>query len=220
MSSEEFITFQKFNDQIAAMDLGAILHEGNIDYELENASPSFDASFANNELSKEFRIKIRKQDFEKANGLIKQISLSQLDSVDKDYYLFDFTDEELMEIISKPDEWGQFNFLLAQKILKARGKEIKPEEVEELNEQRLEELAKPEGEQEGWIIAGYIMSFLGGLLGVFYGWHLLTHKRTLPNGKSVYAYSQSDRKHGNRIFLIGIFFSLFWILIKIVASMD
>ena len=204
MTTEEFLTFQKFNDKEALLELETLFNDNNIEYLIEDASANFDPSFANSELSKEFRIKLKKQDFEKADNLLQQISLSQIDSVDKDYYLFNFTDLELMEVITKRDEWGHLDFILAQKILKERGKEIKPEVVELLKKQRLEELAKPEENQKAWIYAGYITAVLGGFLGIFIGWHLSTYKKTLPNGDRVYGYSQSDRKHGNRILIIGV----------------
>jgi hypothetical protein len=203
MTAKQFVTFQKFNDQIAALELATLLKQNNIEYLLEDYSPNFDVTFANNELTKEFRIKIQKHDFENVDSILQQISLEQIGTVDNDYYLFDFTDEELMEIISKKDEWGSFDFLLAQKLLKERGKEVTPEVVELLKKQRLSALTKPEQSQKSLIIAGYIMAFLGGLLGVFIGWHLLTHKKTLPNGERVFSYSQTDRKHGNRIVIIG-----------------
>ena len=30
MATEEYVTFQKFTDQVAALDLGVVLEEGNI----------------------------------------------------------------------------------------------------------------------------------------------------------------------------------------------
>jgi hypothetical protein len=217
MKKEQFLTFQKFNDEAAVLELETILNTHNIEYILEDTSASFDPSFANSLLTKEFRIKLRKQDFEKTDSLLQQISLDHLDSVDKDYYLFGFTDLQLMELITKRDEWGQFDFLLAQKLLKERGKEIKPELIELLKKQRIEELAKPEENQTAWIYAGYITAFLSGFLGFFIGWHLATHKKTLPNGDRVYSYSQSDRRHGNRILIIGVIFFVFWLIIRIMT---
>lgn len=218
MTTEEFLTFQKFNEHEAASELGTLLNENGIEYLLEDCSASFDPSFSNSALGKDFRIKLKKQDFEKADNLLQSISLKQFDSVDKGYYLFDFTDSELMEIITKRDEWGQFDFLFAQKLLKDRGKEIKPEVVELLKKQRIEELAKPEENQKAWIYAGYITAFLSGFLGFFIGWHLSSHKKTLPNGDRVYSYSQSDRKHGNRILIIGVIFFAFWLTVRILIS--
>lgn len=217
MTTEPFLTFQKFNDHGAASELGTLLNENKIEYLLEDCSASFDPSFANSSLAKEFRIKLKKMDFEKADNLLQSISLNQIETVDKDYYLFDFTDNELIEIITKRDEWGQLDFLLAQKLLKERGKEIKPEVVELLIKQRIDELAKPEEHQKTWIYAGYITALLSGFLGFFIGWHLLTHKKTLPNGDRVYSYSKSDRKHGNRILIIGAIFFVLWLTLRILT---
>ena len=126
-----------------------------------------------------------------------------------------FTDDELIEVITKSDEWNKFDISLAKKLLKDKGKEITPEKIEEIKRQRIIELSKPEEGQKGYIILGYITAFLGGLLGIFIGWHLLTYKKTLPNGNRIYAYSENDRKQGNRILTIGYIFLAFWLIIRI-----
>ena len=218
MATEQFVTFGKFNDRAIALELTAVLQMNEVEYLLEDTSSSLVPILGDSELTKEFRIKLRKEDFERADSLLKEISLTQIEKIDSDYYLFDFTDEELMEIITKRDEWNQFDFLLAQKLLKERGKEIKPEVVELLKKQRIAELAKPEESQKTWIYAGYILAFLGGFIGIFIGWHLLSHKKTLPNGDRVYGYSTSDRKHGYRIFIIGVLFLAVWLAVKILTS--
>ena len=69
MTTEEFLTFQKFNDKEALLELETLFNDNNIEYLIEDASANFDPSFANSELSKEFRIKLKKQDFEKADNL-------------------------------------------------------------------------------------------------------------------------------------------------------
>ena len=217
--AEQFVTFQKFNYRAAALELEVLLKENNIEYVLEDTSSDADAvTFVNNELSKEFRIKLRKQDFAKADSLLQKIYSDQIDTVAPDYYLFDFTDGELMEIIIKRDEWGRFDFLLAQKLLKERGKEIKPEVVELIQKQRIQELARPEDSYKIWVYAGYIMAFLGGLMGILIGWHLWTHKKTLPNGDMVYGHSSSDRRHGIRIAIIGVVSFVIWVTIRIANS--
>ena len=84
-----------------------------------------------------------------------------------------------------------------------------------IKKQRIIELSKPEEGQNSYIIIGYICAILGGLLGLFIGWHLLTYKKTLPNGSQVYAYSENDRKQGNRIVILGGIFLVLWILYRI-----
>jgi hypothetical protein len=216
--TEELFTFQKFSDKASALQLGDLFYRNKIEFTIEDTSSSFEPTFNTNELDKEYRLKIRRTDFDKASKLLLQISQTDLDSIDKSHYLYEFTDEELLEIIQKPDEWSSLDFLLAQKILKEKGKEVKIETIEALKKERLKELAAPESSQRGWIIAGYISAALGGLLGLFIGWHLLSHKKTLPNGERVYSYPISDRKNGNNIFLLGILSVIFWISVRLFFS--
>jgi len=55
-----------------------------------------------------------------------------------------------------------------------------------------------------WIIVGYFLAVIGGLLGIIIGYLLMSSKKTLPNGVRVYSYNDNDRKHGKVIFIIGI----------------
>lgn len=218
MTQDSFLTYQKFTIKNEAAELTELLTENKIEFLFEDASATFDPTFANSEINREFRIKLKKQDFEKADKLLLDISVSQINEVGNDHYLFEFSEQELIEVLTKSDEWSKFDYLLAQKILKDRGQEVNEKYLEKLRKQRIEELAKPEKSQKSWIIAGYVFALLGGLLGLFIGWHLLIHKKTLPNGERVYGYSVEDRKHGNRIFLIGVIFFIIWIIVRILTT--
>jgi hypothetical protein len=215
MTENDFLTYQKFSNKNEARELTDLLTANKIEFLFEDTSANFDPSFANNESNNEFRVKLKKQDFEQADKLLLNISAKQIDEVDKDHYLFEFSDEELFEILTKSDEWSKFDYLLAQKILKDRGQEVNEKLLETLRKQRIEELAKPEDSKKVWITAGYFFAFFGGLLGLFIGWHLISHKKTLPNGDRVYGYSIEDRKHGNRILILGIVFLIIWTASKI-----
>lgn len=218
MESPQFITFQKFNLKEDAVELATFLRESQIEYRIEDTSSGLDGNFGNSELSKDYLIKLKKEDFEKADVLLLRISSNLVETIDRDHYLHEFTDDELKEIIVKKDEWSHLDFLLAQKILKERGQEILPEEIESHRKQRLEELAKPEKHQATWIAIGYFLAFSGGFLGIFIGWYLKTHKKTLPNGDRVYNYTEADRRNGNRILILSLFFLVFWIAVKILSS--
>lgn len=218
--NEDFITFQKFNDQYNAKQFGKLLSDQNIKYVLEDNSLSFDPTFANNNFGTEYCIKIKNDDFEKVNILLEEKSEIEISEIDKDYYLLSFSDEELIDVISKSDEWNKFDVSLAKKLLRERGQEITPLKIEEIKKQRIAELSKPEKSQSGYIILGYITALLGGLLGVFVGWHLLTYKKVLPDGNRVYVYSENDRKQGNRILILGLVFFIFWFGVKILFRFD
>lgn len=212
---EEFVTFEKFNNESLAVDFGSLLNKNKIDFLIENISINFDPILSNNEFGKEYCVKIKKDDFEKANDILREKAKKEINEIQDDYYLLSFSSEELIDVIEKSDEWNKFDVELALKLLNERGNEITTKQINELKKQRIIELSKPEEGQNIYIIIGYISALLGGLLGVFIGWHLLTFKKTLPNGNRIYAYSENDRKHGNRILILGAVFIVVWILYRI-----
>lgn len=64
---------------------------------------------------------MRNKDLKIVDNLIQVDILSHIEVVDKDYYLFSFTEIELEDLIQKKNEWSKFDFLLAKKILNDRG---------------------------------------------------------------------------------------------------
>jgi len=202
--AHEFITYQSFDDIALANALIELLNENNVPYIMDEEAPVFDPSFSFKELITQYAVKIQSTDFERVNQLLTENEKANADTIDKDYYLFNFTDDELMEVITKADEWSSFDNVLAQKILAERGKPINALDIKHIQEKRIEELKEPDAPQTTWIIIGYITAFLGGILGLFIGWHLSSYKKTLPNGEKVYAYLDNDRKQGKRIFYISI----------------
>jgi hypothetical protein len=202
------ILYQKFNVQNDALELGRVLNENNIEYKLEVGKPGFDPAFV---FDAEFRILIHESDFDKANDLF-------VSNIPEDYYLLTFSDDELLEIITKKDEWNDFDFNLAQKLLKERGKEVKPELVKLLEKQRLDSLKTPEISQKTWIYAGYILGVVSGLLGLFIGLSLMSSKKVLPNGEKVYSYIESDRKHGLYIVIISSIMLFISVGVQLISS--
>jgi hypothetical protein len=200
----DFVTFQRFNDKAAALALAETFKGNNFEVELEDASANFDITFANNEIDKDFRVKLKPEDFERANIFLQQQAAKDLADIDPNYYIFDFSDEELKEIIEKQDEWSSLDFLLAQKILRERGVEVNVEQIQTLKAKRIEELSEPEKSPKLLIISGYVLAFIGGLLAIVIGAYLRNHKKTLPNGERVFGYAIADRAHGERILILGI----------------
>jgi len=212
---EEFLIFQKLNSESQAAEFGSLLSENKVEFLIENSSINFDPILSNNEFGKEYCIRIKKNDFEKANDILREKAKTEINEVQDDYYLLSYSNEELIDVIEKSDEWNKLDVELAHKLLKERGNEITTEQINEFRKQRVLELSKPEDGQNVYIIIGYVFALLGGLLGIFIGWHLLTFKKTLPNGNLIYAYSENDRKQGNRIVILGGVFIAIWVLYRI-----
>ncbi len=214
--TNELLTFQKFKDPDIARDIAEKLKQAGILYELDDDAKFFDASFAHDPMQQETRIKIRSSDFLKANQVLDDYYRMQVDQIGADHYLFAFSDTELMEILSKPDEWGRLDFQLAQKILHDRGYTIDNNTLETFREKRINELSKPEQSQILLIITGYISALLGGLFGLVVGWILTHSKRTLPDGSQAYTYNQGDRLHGRIISGISLLVIIVVLFLKVI----
>lgn len=105
--------------------------------------------------------------------------------------------------------------LLAHKLLEEKGIKMNQEQIKSLKVERIQALSAPDEHPTLWIFAGYVFAITGGLLGVLIGWGLWKNKKVLPDGNTVYSYTESDRKHGERMTKLGLFFLVFWILIRV-----
>lgn len=212
---KEFSIFRTYNDQNLAKEIDVILRNGGIITKLVDNSPSFDVSFANNKIENEIQLLISPKDFEAADELLEK-SVNELP--DKEHYLYSFTTEELYEVLARPDEWNPFDYKLSQKILLEQGEEITPGLIQEYKYSRIKELEKPEKRQIGWIITGYIFSFLGGFIGILIGWFIANLRKTLPDGRKVSTFQKADRLHGRIIFFLGIMILTIVLLYNLINS--
>lgn len=216
MDQEQFLTYQKFSNAEDLNELSELLNANSIAFEVEDASARVDGTFVSASANKEYRLKLKQEDFARADQLQNEIAANDILTVEADHYLYSFSDAELIDLVEKSDEWSKFDLALAKKILSERGVGINVAKLEEIQSDRLKELAKPEKASQAMVVTGYISAILGGLLGVFLGWHLLNHKRTLPNGTQVYGYTEADRMHGNRILILGVVFFTVGLVVKLI----
>lgn len=201
---ENFNVFRNFPTLVQAKELEALLNKNNIKTVLGDNIVSVDVTFSGSALQDQYEVRINPSDFERAEFIVEEEAENLLDKIDKEYYLFSFTNDELYEVLVKSDEWNPFDYKLAQKLLINRGEKVDAEMLYSLKKERLNVLAKPEENQKSWIIAGYLFSFLGGGVGIIIGYSLWRSKKTLPNGERIYSYKSEDRKHGRNIFIIGL----------------
>ena len=209
----EFVLFQSFFAEDEAAYTIQQFRENGIDYRLDRSKELLDRAFIGENLEKKFFLKIKSSDFTKANQVLDARILQNITALEKDYYLFSFTNEELIEILRKPDEWSRQDFLIARKILDERGEHISEDEINDLKSKRINELGREESEPILSIMAGYILALLVGIVGLFFGLAFLTAKKNIPNGKKVFTYSKSTRKHGRNIVILSAI-SLFILLMN------
>jgi len=196
-----FVSFKKYPDAAQAMEIEHLLLSNNIECVFVDNGSLLDGSFGGTAI-KDYEIKLQPQDFAAATQLLLVHAEQWTSDVPNDYYLLTFTDEELYEVVQKKDEWGEFDYVLAQKLLSERGKAIDTQSLKQLENERILALAWPDDLHFGWIIAGYIFALLGGVFGVITGYLIYTSKKTLPDGTKVYGYSQGSRAHAKNILIL------------------
>ena len=214
---QEFITARKFGNEEQFNELLHILEKNDIQYKTEVFRERIDA-VSMRPLPAEYNVKVPSDNFAQVYEILNDIASKEVIEVDETHYLFDFTDQELYDILAKPDEWSAFDFQLSQRILKERGKQIDKEFLNSLRKTRIEDLAKPEEKQTNNVWVGYMFSLIGGLIGIAIGWNMMSSKKKLPNGEEIFSYQKNDREHGKRIMILGIVMLIILTFLKIVNS--
>lgn len=202
--SQNYVTYRKFPDAAQAKGLQQFLISNGIECIFVDTSPQVGSSVMGGDMLKECEVQLKPDQFEAADKLLENYAATLFDNLPEDYYLLSFTDEELQDVVLKHDEWSEFDYMLAIKLLAERGKTIDEAHIKALREERITYLAKPEKVHVSWIVAGYILALLGGCFGVIIGYVLYSAKKTLPNGAVVYTYTPADRANGKIILLLGI----------------
>lgn len=213
---DNFLVFQRFSDPGLADEMAGLLREKGFECLIEKDSRFFDPSFTNNDFDPTISLKLKGQDFVSAHEALEQYYEKENIAVDETYYLNEFSDDELMNIIKQPDEWGAFDYFLAKKILQQRGRKITETDTALWRQRRTELLAQPERQSSFWIYIGYVLAIAGAFFGLVIGWMLVTSKKTIPDGRRVFSYNEQDRKHGRRIMWISGTLFLLWLVLRIV----
>jgi hypothetical protein len=208
---DNFLTFQKFNDPELAATMCETLRSQGIECEVVNEAPKFDISFANNKFDPTIHLKVPSGDFVRAHAALETYYRQQLDTLDPDYYLLSFSDEELLDVVEHPDEWGALDYALAKQLLAKHGMPVTASQEAAIQQQRLAQLSHTEPTQPQWIFFAYLLSILFPLVGFFLGYALAFSKKNLPNGEQAFIYATGARRHGRRVMVISVIVFCFWI---------
>lgn len=214
---DRFEAFQKVHSWEQAVEIGEVLKRSGIEYHVIRDKPYFDISFAFNKADPDVNLVIPSDKFLDARKVLQRYYESQVHTVDQDYYLFQFSNKELADIIQKPDEWGSFDYELAKHIMHQRGIDVTPDLESTIMLERLKTLARPELGHPGLIIAGYLSAFFGGFVGIIFGWILSQFTKKLPNGERVFVYDANVRMHGRIIFYLSILVFVSFIVARLLG---
>jgi hypothetical protein len=219
--AEKFTTYRSFNDKVLAAELYQKLSEAGIPVAWEDTVGYFDASFSSGDnILNIFYVKLRQQDFKTADELLMNAVAENIQEPISDYYLFSFSNDELIDVLKKPDEWNEFDLYWAKKILTTRGIVVKQEDVEKAREERLSESKKPWSLDKVWVFFAFALllfafvylHFLTTFMTIFIGIYIVFSKKTLRDGQKVKAFSPTDRLLGKIVLAGGILVVLCMIL--------
>ncbi len=197
-------------EEAIASEIISILKKNNIQFKVEDTRKNFDASFSLSEVNKPILIFLNPMDFEKANKFIDHEMIIDEDKINKNHFLYSFSNEELLNVVKNPNEWHPFDLKLAKKILNKKNISVNEEEI--LINQKKKELEnnQPEKSDLMTILLGYVFSLLGGLFGIGIAIFLITNKKTLTTGKKIHTYTKSDRDHGYKMLILSIIMLIFY----------
>lgn len=210
----DFIAYHAYPNPAVAQDLLALLEEQHILYKQHYAPPRFSV-ITGTTTAEEFVISLRPEDFTRVRALEEAQADAALAQLPSDYYLFGFSNAELWELLRQPAAWSSHDVALASRLLRERGETVTDDRLRQLRQQHTEALAAPAPSPTGWIVAGYALALLGGVIGVGIGWSLWHYRKTLPDGRQVPGYSARDQAHGRRIFWLGVGFVALYLALRL-----
>ena len=157
--SVEFVAYRKFTDLESASEVADFLKKSGIESRLQDNTHAYVKFFGATEIDLTITLNLRSADFKLADELLQQYASQRISGIPNDYYLFSFSDEELKEIIDNPYDWGQFDLVLAKKLMAERGTEYSEDYVTEQRRNKVTVLKTIIRVPAIKIIAGYILSF-------------------------------------------------------------
>ena len=113
----EFLVFRSFYTEEEAISLLEFFKEKGIDCSIVKYRSIVDKIYAGINYDREFHVKIKSYEFNKANEILDRQINQNISEIGEDYYLYSFTEKELLEIIENPDEWNNQDILISKKIL-------------------------------------------------------------------------------------------------------
>ncbi len=123
--NNDFLTIRTFDDPALMQEFTNLLIANHIEYLIEkNAIGINPLANLNPDISTEYEVKVASDDFNKVNELLISNDKTDLSVIDEDYYLYQFTNDELIDILVKSEEWSSTDYVLAQQILAKRGVNI------------------------------------------------------------------------------------------------
>jgi hypothetical protein len=195
-------SFRRSVDLDEALSTAALLREAGFDATVRENSAVFDVTFTAG-IEREHHVLLPADQFGGAEALLEEHAREQDEPLPADHYLRTFDNEELLGVLREADAWSPQDRVWAAGLLHDRGITVDTDALHMARQRRMAQLAEPEPAGRIWLATGFVLIWLGGIGAMVIGWSLMNARKVLPDGRSVYRYSEADRRNGRIILLLG-----------------
>ena len=183
------------------------LDAANIWYKVGSTAIIFDYTKIGGGDDPEVIVSVRKKDYAAARAVLEE-EYSKVDLPD-DHYLLTASDEDLAEILAKPEEWNPYDVVHARRLADER--DLDPAEIEKKKQERIQLLKQGKPASKILLSFGWIFSIIGlyagmfGIAGIVAAWALCFSKEKTDDG-NFYTYNSKSRTQGMAMFAVAIVF--------------
>lgn len=227
ISNQDFKVFRNYYSLAEATPLVDLLKSNEIPHQVESGKVDLITSaITGSGIHPDISIKLFPQDFRQVNELIKQQILDTNHDY-KDHHFNQLTDDELKEILVKPEEWIEEDTMIAKILLDKRGIHITHVEIAQLRKERFAILRAGKKENPlllllyvflpisapfiGFSLTAFTIILLLGGFGM--GYYYAYSKSTDPDGVTYYTYEARTRFYGKIILGISLIMTIITILL-------
>lgn len=157
----KFILYRSFINLQEAQVLEQLLITNNIPYELTTPPRTLDTTIIGQGIVTKATLMVFPNDTQRIDALLEKEVEKNLDATLEDTHLQSYTNEELYDMLQRPDEWTVENITLAKRILSSRGFPVDADELNRLRDQRIQDVRKGKKGAIYVMILAFITIFYG-----------------------------------------------------------
>ena len=205
MTGYSYLPLQSFQRLEEAADWVEILEANQIEYHWQESFSGLEDGTVVGPVRRFFALTVKENELAKARNLLKPVAQEWVLRYDESHFLYLYSQQELYEILERPDQWSLEEVEMSRRILRERGFCLTEEEEEWLYQSRLEEVRQTQKRAEtSWIVGLYLFSLIGGYFSIMLAWMFASSKQLDPSGEKFYTYDRWTRKHAKNIMILSL----------------
>ncbi len=162
----------------------------------------FNPNMVNNGSQYSYSVMVEVDDFESVKNKLDDFYKLKASEPDLEYYLNDFKDSELFEIIEKQNAWSKYDFYKAYYLLLNREYPLNEDPDFYYNQAELK--FRPIDISSLQLIFLYSFLLVFGIIPALFGLYVLQAKKTFSSGNRINLYSGNAQRHAKIWLFFGI----------------